>query len=105
MLLSLLQCRAARVKAQFSELRSELVETMDHLLQRNDHIGLLVDRADELASQAQMFHREARNFRSRVWWRGFRAQLCLCTVMTVVLVVGCSIVFCGGITFRECRSK
>ena len=60
-----------------------MVQNVEQILSRGERIELLVDKTDNMASQATAFRRGARTVRRQMWWKNKRV---LALGILVVLV-------------------
>lgn len=49
-----------------------MVQNVEQILSRGERIELLVDKTDNMASQATAFRRGARTLRRQMWWKNKR---------------------------------
>jgi vesicle-associated membrane protein 7 len=49
-----------------------MVQNVEQILSRGERIELLVDKTDNMASQATAFRRGARTVRRQMWWKNQR---------------------------------
>jgi len=49
-----------------------MVQNVEQILSRGERIELLVDKTDNMASQATAFRRGARTVRRQMWWKNKR---------------------------------
>jgi vesicle-associated membrane protein 7 len=60
------------VKSQIDEVKSNMVENIEKILERGEKIELLVDKTDRLNQQAFRFESSSRNLRRTMYWRKMR---------------------------------
>lgn len=49
-----------------------MIENIDKVLDRGDRLELLVDKTANLQGNTFRFRKQARRFRSNVWWKNFK---------------------------------
>lgn len=49
-----------------------MIENIDKVLDRGDRLELLVDKAATMQGNTLRFRKQARRFRSTVWWRNVK---------------------------------
>lgn len=49
-----------------------MIENIDKVLDRGDRLELLVDKAANMQGNTFRFRKQARRFRSNVWWRNVK---------------------------------
>nr|GMD90090.1 vesicle-associated membrane protein 711-like [Ipomoea batatas]GMD92364.1 vesicle-associated membrane protein 711-like [Ipomoea batatas] len=64
--------RINRLKGEMSQVRNVMVQNIDKVLERGDRLELLVDKTANMHGNTLRFRRQARRFRSTVWWRNVR---------------------------------
>ena len=68
---------------QLAQVKDIMVQNVEQILSRGERIELLVDKTDNMASQATAFRRGARTVRRQMWWKNTRI-LALSVVVAVV---------------------
>ena len=71
---------------QLAQVKDIMVQNVEQILSRGERIELLVDKTDNMASQATAFRRGARTVRRQMWWKNTR----ILALSVVVAVVGAS---------------
>ncbi|KAF5936239.1 hypothetical protein HYC85_027368 [Camellia sinensis] len=61
--------RINRLKGEMSQVRNVMIENIDKVLERGDRLELLVDKTSNMQGNTFRFRKQARRFRSTVWWR------------------------------------
>nr|GMD87342.1 vesicle-associated membrane protein 711 [Ipomoea batatas] len=93
--------RINRLKGEMSQVRNVMVQNIDKVLERGDRLELLVDKTANMHGNTLRFRRQARRFRSTVWWRNVRLIVAL--ILLLVLVIYVILAFtCHGIAFPSC---
>eukprot|EP00775_Hariotina_reticulata_P008911 gene8911-9088_t len=72
--------QVAGVQKKVDEVKNIMVENVEKVLQRGERIELLVEKTDDLRNQAQMFQKQGKQLRSRMWWQNLR--------MKIIVVIG-----------------
>ena len=70
---------------QLAQVKDIMVQNVEQILSRGERIELLVDKTDNMASQATAFRRGARTVRRQMWWKNTRI-LALSVVVAVVSI-------------------
>lgn len=68
---------------QLAQVKDIMVQNVEQILSRGERIELLVDKTDNMASQATAFRRGARTVRRQMWWKNTRI-LGLSVVVAIV---------------------
>lgn len=56
----------------FIKVRNVMIENIDKVLERGDRLELLVDKTANMQGNTFRFRKQARRFRSTVWWRNVK---------------------------------
>nr|GMD42868.1 vesicle-associated membrane protein 711 [Ipomoea batatas]GMD47507.1 vesicle-associated membrane protein 711 [Ipomoea batatas] len=96
--------RINRIKGEMSQVRNVMIENIDKVLERGDRLELLVDKTETMQGNTFRFRKQARQFRSTVWWRNVKL---IVAVIVVLLVIAYAVLafICHGITLPSCRGK
>lgn len=87
--------KLAKVKAQVSEVKGVMMENIDKVLDRGGKIELLVDKTENLHSQAQDFRQHGTQIRRKMWWQNMKIKLIVLAILiALILIIVLSI--CGG---------
>ena len=70
---------------QLAQVKDIMVQNVEQILSRGERIELLVDKTDNMASQATAFRRGARTVRRQMWWKNTRI-MALSVVVAVVSI-------------------
>lgn len=55
-----------------------MIENIDKVLDRGDRLELLVDKTANMQGNTFRFRKQARRFRSNVWWRNVKLTYVFC---------------------------
>ncbi|KAF9612286.1 hypothetical protein IFM89_038856 [Coptis chinensis] len=89
--------KLAKVKAQVSEVKGVMMENIEKVLDRGEKIELLVDKTENLRSQAQDFRQQGTKMRRKMWVANMKIKLVvLGIVIALILIVVLSV--CRGTT-------
>ncbi|KAK7292976.1 hypothetical protein RJT34_15835 [Clitoria ternatea] len=87
--------KIAKVKAQVSEVKGVMMENIEKVLDRGEKIELLVDKTENLRSQAQDFRQQGTKIRRKMWFQNMKIKLIvLGIIIALILIIVLSI--CGG---------
>lgn len=87
--------KLAKVKAQVSEVKGVMMENIEKVLDRGEKIELLVDKTENLRSQAQDFRQQGTKMRRKMWYQNMKIKLIvLAIVLALILIIIVSV--CGG---------
>nr|GLL37882.1 vesicle-associated membrane protein 711-like [Ipomoea trifida] len=93
--------RINRIKGEMSQVRNVMIENIDKVLERGDRLELLVDKTETMQGNTFRFRKQARQFRSTVWWRNVKL---IVAVIVLLLVIAYAVLafICHGITLPSC---
>ncbi|KAH6816167.1 vesicle-associated membrane protein 726 [Perilla frutescens var. frutescens] len=85
----------AKVQAQVSEVKGVMIENIEKVLDRGEKIELLVDKTEDLRSQAQDFRAQGTKLKRKMWFENMKIKLIVLGILILLgLVVWISI--CHG---------
>jgi len=91
-----------RVQEDINDVTDLMRQNIESVVDRGEHLELLMDKSDGLSSQANAFKKQSTGLRKAMWWQNIKKMLLLAFVLVVVL---CVIVFSMcGFTLEKCRS-
>jgi len=93
----------ARAQSELAQVKDIMVQNVEQILSRGERIELLVDKTDNMASQATAFRRGARTVRRSMWWKNKRV-VGLSFVVGLVFVWILAAQFCGA-GLNQCGAK
>lgn len=93
--------RINRLKGEMSQVRNVMIENIDKVLDRGDRLELLVDKTANMQGNTLRFRKQARRFRSTVWWRNVKLTIALIVVLLVIVYIVLAFV-CHGPALPSC---
>ncbi|OUZ99847.1 Synaptobrevin [Macleaya cordata] len=93
--------RINRLKGEMSQVRNVMIENIDKVLERGDRLELLVDKTANMQGNTFRFRKQARRFKSTLWWRNVKLTVALIILILVVIYVVLAFV-CHGVTLPSC---
>ncbi|XP_021760744.1 vesicle-associated membrane protein 711 [Chenopodium quinoa] len=93
--------RLNRMKGEMAQVRNVMIENIDKVLDRGERLELLVDKTATLQGNTLRFRKQARRFRSTVWWRNCRLMLTLIIVLLIIIYIVLAFV-CHGPLLPSC---
>ncbi|KAK4266310.1 hypothetical protein QN277_027253 [Acacia crassicarpa] len=81
--------KLAKVKAQVSEVKGVMMENIEKVLDRGEKIELLVDKTENLRSQAQDFKAQGTKVKRKMWIQNMKIKL----IVFGIVVALCLILF------------
>lgn len=95
--------RVAGLQRQVDEVKSVMVDNIEQVLARGERLEALVDKTDDLRSQADRFQRTGAALRRRMWWNNVKVwALIIALVLGLILVISLTACFTGG---KNCFKK
>eukprot|EP01018_Ginkgo_biloba_P039802 Gb_23049 [translate_table: standard] len=91
-----------RIRGEMSQVRNVMVENIDKVLERGDRLELLVDKTATIQGNTFRFKKQARRFKSTIWWRNVKLTVALIILILIVIYVILAVV-CHGVTLPSCR--
>ncbi|KAF2575819.1 hypothetical protein F2Q70_00006308, partial [Brassica cretica] len=64
--------RVSRIKGEMTQVRNVMIENIDKVLDRGERLELLVDKTANMQGNTFRFRKQARRFRSVMWWRNVK---------------------------------
>jgi len=90
-----------RVQEDLADVTEMMRQNIESVVDRGEHLELLMDKSDNLSSQARQFQKQSKGLREALWWKNVKMMLSLgCVVLVAVLIVLASV--CGW-DFHACR--
>uniref|UniRef100_A0A7S0RW97 V-SNARE coiled-coil homology domain-containing protein n=1 Tax=Chlamydomonas leiostraca TaxID=1034604 RepID=A0A7S0RW97_9CHLO len=89
--------KIAAVQKKVNEVKDVMVENIEKVLERGERIELLVDKTDDLRSQAETFQKKGRQLRNKMWWQNCKMKLVIAfAVILLAVVIFLLVCFSGG---------
>ncbi|KAG1853308.1 synaptobrevin-domain-containing protein [Suillus tomentosus] len=85
----------ARAQAELNQVKDIMVQNVEQILSRGERIELLIDKTDNMATQATAFRRGARTVRRQMWWKNSKI-LALSVLVALLLLYIIVAQFCGA---------
>ncbi|KAK6772877.1 hypothetical protein RDI58_028115 [Solanum bulbocastanum] len=79
--------KLSKVKAQVSEVKGVMMENIEKVLDRGEKIELLVDKTDNLRSQAQDFRQQGTKIRRKMWYENMKIKLVVFAIILVLILI------------------
>ncbi|XP_013609146.1 PREDICTED: vesicle-associated membrane protein 713 [Brassica oleracea var. oleracea] len=93
--------RVSRIKGEMTQVRNVMIENIDKVLDRGERLELLVDKTANMQGNTFRFRKQARRFRSVMWWRNVKLTIALILVLAVVVYIAMAFV-CHGPSLPSC---
>uniref|UniRef100_A0A0E0D8G0 V-SNARE coiled-coil homology domain-containing protein n=1 Tax=Oryza meridionalis TaxID=40149 RepID=A0A0E0D8G0_9ORYZ len=79
--------KLAKVKAQVSEVKGVMMENIEKVLDRGEKIELLVDKTENLRSQAQDFRQAGTQVRRKMWLQNMKIKLIVLGIIIALILI------------------
>ncbi|CAK9142192.1 unnamed protein product [Ilex paraguariensis] len=79
--------KLAKVKAQVSEVKGVMMENIEKVLDRGEKIELLVDKTENLRSQAQDFRQNGTQMRRKMWLQNMKVKLIVLGILLLLILI------------------
>ncbi|MED6138407.1 hypothetical protein PIB30_073963 [Stylosanthes scabra] len=79
--------KLAKVQNQVSEVKGVMMENIEKVLDRGEKIELLVDKTENLHSQAQDFRTSGTKIRRKMWLQNMKMKLIVLAILIVLILV------------------
>ncbi|KAM6545187.1 hypothetical protein CsatB_025923 [Cannabis sativa] len=76
-----------KVKAQVSEVKSIMLENIDKTIDRGENLTILVDKTEDLRSQAQQYKSKGTQIRRKMWYQNMKIKLVVLGVLLLLVLV------------------
>ncbi|XP_051129524.1 putative vesicle-associated membrane protein 726 [Andrographis paniculata] len=87
--------KLVKVEAQVAEVKGVMMENIDKVLDRGEKIELLVDKSENLRSQAQDFKKQGGKVKLKLWIQNMKMKLLVVLILTVLIIV-LILIICPG---------
>ncbi|KAL1188774.1 putative vesicle-associated membrane protein [Cardamine amara subsp. amara] len=79
--------KLAKVKAQVTEVKGVMMENIEKVLDRGEKIELLVDKTENLRSQAQDFRTQGTKLKRKMWFDNMKIKLIVLGIILVLILI------------------
>ncbi|KAM7485472.1 hypothetical protein LguiA_001481 [Lonicera macranthoides] len=82
--------KIAKVKAQVSEVSGAMTENIEKILDRGEKIEVLVDKSQNLHSEAQDFKIQGTKIKRKLWYQNMKMKLIVLAILIalILLIIG-----------------
>jgi len=89
--------KVAGVQKKVDEVKAVMSDNIEKVLQRGEKLDTLVDKTDNLMSEADRFMKTGRTLRRKMWWQNCKMKIIIALVVCLVAVVAFLLIcFSGG---------
>ncbi|CAA7054067.1 unnamed protein product [Microthlaspi erraticum] len=79
--------KLAKVKAQVTEVKGVMMENIEKVLDRGEKIELLVDKTENLRSQAQDFRAQGTKIKRKMWFDNMKIKLVVFGIVVALILI------------------
>lgn len=72
-------------RQEIDQVRNVVVENIDHLMERGERLSLLVDRTNDMNSNAELFRRRTHAVSRKFWWQNVKLATIALAILGSVL--------------------
>ncbi|CAE5977950.1 unnamed protein product [Arabidopsis arenosa] len=89
------------IKGEMTQVRNVMIENIDKVLDRGERLELLVDKTENMQGNTFRFRKQARRYRTIMWWRNVKLTIALILVLALVVYIAMAFV-CHGPSLPSC---
>ncbi|EOA39215.1 hypothetical protein CARUB_v10012187mg [Capsella rubella] len=79
--------KLSKVKAQVTEVKGVMMENIEKVLDRGEKIELLVDKTENLRSQAQDFRTQGTKMKRKLWFENMKIKLIVFGIVVALILI------------------
>jgi vesicle-associated membrane protein 72 len=79
--------KMSKIKSQVAEVKGIMMDNIEKVLDRGEKIELLVDKTENLRSQADNFQRQGKQLRRKMWFQNFKVKLIVLAIIIVIILI------------------
>jgi len=93
--------RIASLREEVDQVKDIMVANIDSIVERGEKLDLLVDKTENLSSNAVTFKTTSTRLARAMWWKNIKMTVAVAVVVIVVIyfIVSMS---CGGLDWKNC---
>ena len=91
-----------QVNKKLEDVKDVMVQNIEMVLERGEKLELLVDKTEQLQTQAFTFQRGARRLANEMWWKKIKCYLLVFFVVAIIIWI-ISMIACGGPAYKDCK--
>jgi vesicle-associated membrane protein 7 len=94
------------VQQKMNKVKTAMLKNVDRVMERQGRIDVLKTKTQTLKDAGIGFRQTAVEAKQKACWTNFKSTFCLITVIVIVILVFIyflGYIFCGGITWPDCR--
>lgn len=79
--------KISKVQAQVSQVKGIMMENIERIIDRQEKIDGLVDKTENLRSQAHDFRQGGDQLRRKLWWQNMKIKLLILAIIIVLILI------------------
>eukprot|EP00040_Diaphanoeca_grandis_P033850 m.208287 g.208287 ORF g.208287 m.208287 type:complete len:217 (-) comp33002_c14_seq3:92-742(-) len=79
--------KLAQVQDQVDQVKGVMVQNIEKVLERQEHIDLLVDKAEGLEFSSHRFKKQSGSLRNAMWWQNQRFCIGIVLLITIIVTI------------------
>jgi len=79
--------KIAKIKSQIEDIKEQMIDNIDNVLDRGERLELLVSRTQDLQEESVKFRTATRNVRNQSWWSRMKLMIVIFAVVAATLGV------------------
>ncbi|GAA5900737.1 synaptobrevin family protein [Sporobolomyces salmoneus] len=91
-----------QAQLELNATKDVMVKSIDAVLSRGERIEILVDRTDEMSSQAKQFRKRSTVLRRKMWWRNGKVLIAI--GFSGILLFYLLVAMACGLSLSSCRA-
>jgi len=93
--------KISTLKGEVDEVKNVMVQNIEKVLERGEKIELLVDKTEELSSNAFKFKKQSTALKRSMWFKNVKLMILIVAILLVVVYIIVALA-CGGLAFQGC---
>ena len=93
--------KLAQAKQNLEETQNKMTQNLTMAFARGEQLNIMEQKAENIKTSAQTFHREATNVRRKMCFQKWRWYILGAAIVAVVIFI-IVVIACGGFSFKNC---
>jgi len=93
--------KISTLKGEVDEVKNVMVQNIEKVLERGERIELLVDKTEELSSNAFKFKKQSTALKRSMWFKNVKLMILIVVILLIVVYIIVALA-CGGLAFQGC---
>jgi vesicle-associated membrane protein 7 len=96
--------KISSLREEVDQVKDIMVANIDSIVERGEKLDLLVDKTENLSSNAVSFKTTSRNLARAMWWKNIKMTAAVAVAVIVIIYFIVSMC-CGGLDWKTCVHK